>query len=119
MGRLAGTNMAGSNIRHGGFLSLMSTVVILDVPVFAIGMIDPADRGYDMFVEEKDGAYRKLVFKNEVLKGALFINSTEQSAAYAYLIKNQLPIGNLKNLAIQGGLGDVDFLKTQAQAFIA
>jgi nitrite reductase (NADH) large subunit len=114
MGRLAGCSMTGSNVKYSGFLSLMNTVKILDVPVTAIGMVDPVDTGYDLFIEEKDGAYRKLVFKNEVLKGALFINSTEKSEAYAYLIKNQIPLGNMKKLAIQGGLGDIEFLKTQA-----
>jgi len=44
MGKLAGYNMTGSHIRHSGFLSLMNTVEILDVPVTAIGMIDPVDR---------------------------------------------------------------------------
>lgn len=106
--------MTGSEIKHSGFLSLMNTVEILNVPVTAIGLVDPVAEGYDTFIEEKDGAYRKLVFKNEVMKGALFINSAERSGIYAYMIRNQLPIGNLKDLALQGGLGNIDFQKTQA-----
>ena len=117
--RLAGMSMTGSDIKYSGFLSLMNTVEILDVPVFAIGMINPVDKGYDVFIEEKDGAYRKLVFKNEIPKWALFINSTEKSGAYTYMIKNQLSTRNLKNLAIQGGLGDSDLLKMQADALVA
>lgn len=115
MGRLAGKSMTGSDVKYTGFLSLMNTVEILNVPVTAIGIIDPVAEGYDTFIEEKDGAYRKLVFKNEVMKGALFVNSAEHSGIYTYMIKNQLPIGNLKDLAVQGGLGSIDFQKTQAQ----
>lgn len=37
--------------------------------------------------------------------GALFIGHMEGSGVYAYLIKNRIPLGKLKRMAILGSLG--------------
>jgi NAD(P)H-nitrite reductase large subunit len=109
MGKLAGKNMAGSDMKYAGFLSLMNTVEVLDVPVTAIGLIDPQNSGYDIFVENAGNAYRKLVFRNDTLVGALFIGSPEMTDVYTHLIKNQIPVGKFKGLDIRGKVGDVSF----------
>ncbi len=104
MGRLAGNNMAGTPISYPGFLSLMNTVDILDVPVTTIGMIDPDEACYEVFVEDNGSSYRKLVFKDDVMKGALFIGSSEGNDVYTYLIKNRIPVGKLRESAVSGSL---------------
>ena len=109
MGTLAGKNMSGAAIKYSGFLSLMNTVEILATPVTTIGMVNPPSSGYDVFVEQGDGPYRKLVFKNDVVVGALFIGGAERAGVYPYLIKNRIPLGKLKELAEQGRLGASDF----------
>jgi NAD(P)H-nitrite reductase large subunit len=109
MGRLAGKNMAGSDMKYTGFLSLMNTVDILDIPVSAMGLIDPLHTGYETFTESAGDTYRKLVFKNDSLVGALFIGRPEKAEVYAHFIKNQIPVGNLKGLAIHGKTGGLDF----------
>lgn len=109
MGTLAGKNMSGADIKHSGFLSRMHTAEILTIPVSTIGMIEPLTGGYDVFAEGGDVPYRKLVFKNDVMVGALFIGSAEDAGAYPYLIKNRIPLGKLKELAVQGQLGALNF----------
>jgi NAD(P)H-nitrite reductase large subunit len=109
MGALAGRNMTGAALKYTGFLSLMNTFDILTTPITTIGMINPPPSGYDVFVEQGDGPYRKLVFKNDVIVGALFIGSAERAGVYPYLIKNRIPLGKLKELAVQGRLGAHDF----------
>lgn len=109
MGTLAGKNMSGAPVKYSGFLSLMHSVEILATPVTTIGMIDPLTSDYDVFVERSSRPYRKLVFKNDVLVGALFIGSTARAGVYPYLIKNRIPLGKLKELAIRGVLGAQNF----------
>jgi NAD(P)H-nitrite reductase large subunit len=114
MGRLAGKNMAGASIRYEGFLSLLNSVDILNVPISTMGLIDPKNNGYEVVVKEYGNFYRKLVFKNDVLAGALFIGGEEKTGVYAQLIKNRLPLGRLKSPAIQGTLGYVNVANPSA-----
>ncbi len=114
MGRLAGKNMAGSSVRYTGFLSLMNTAEIMNVAVTAIGLIDPQNNGYEVCLQGDGDSYRKLVFRKDVMVGALFIGSEERMGVYTYLIRNQIPMGKLKGLALQGKLGYIDFVKTAA-----
>jgi NAD(P)H-nitrite reductase large subunit len=113
MGRFAGRNMAGAAVRYDGFLSLMNTITILNVPITMLGMVDPEGAAYEVFAEDNEGAYRKIVFKKDVMVGALFINSNEDTGVYTYLIKNRIPIGKLKGMAVRGQLGNSSFIKTR------
>ena len=61
--------------------------------------------GYEEFTDSNDSLYRKIVFKNDVMVGALFIGNTEDPGVYTYLIKNRIPLGKLKRMAILGTLG--------------
>ncbi len=114
MGRLAGKNMAGSAMKYSGFLSLMNTTEILNVPVTTIGLIEPVDKSYDMVTEGDDNSYRKLVFKKDVVVGAVFIGRAEGAGVYTHIIRNQIPLGTLKGLACRGKLRFINFLKPAA-----
>jgi nitrite reductase (NADH) large subunit len=114
MGRLAGRNMAGAKAKYSGFLSVLNSAEIFDVPVMAIGRIDadPADKDYETLVEDNIESYKKLVFKGSILAGAVFINDVENAGIYTNLIRNGIPIGPLKEEAIKGSLRYIDFLRT-------
>jgi len=113
MGRLAGRNMAGASVRYAGFLSLMSTVEILDLPIMTVGLVSAIGKGFEVIASSSENVYRKLVFKDDLMKGALLIGQREDTDVYAYFIKNQIPLGSLKRSAIQGGLRYSDILKPQ------
>ena len=117
MGRLAGLNMTGANIAYNGFLSLMTTVDILGARVTTIGLVDTANAGYEVFTEGGERNYRKLVFKKDVLVGALFIGLDAESDMYAYLIKNQVPLGTLKAMAIKNTLAESGLVGSHAVPF--
>ena len=111
MGRVAGMNMAGSHVRFDGFLSNMNTTDILDVPVTTLGLVNPEDSSYEVFADSTVDFYRKTVFKKDVMVGALFINNREDTGVYTYLIKNRIPLGKLKGLAVRGALGESKYVK--------
>ncbi len=110
MGRLAGKNMAGSVMKYSGFLSLMNTTEILNVPVTTIGLIEPVDEGYEIVTEGDDNSYRKLVFKKDVVVGAVFIGRAEKTGVYTHIIRNRISLGKLKGLACRGKLGYINFV---------
>ncbi len=109
MGRVAGLNMTGAGIRYRGFHAPANSVELLSTSITTIGMVDPTTSEYEVAQDEKDGSYRKLVFKNDTLVGALFIGSTEETGVYAYLIKNRIPLGKLKEPVARGQLKNFNF----------
>ena len=117
MGRVAGMNMAGSQVRYEGFLENRYITDILDVPVATLGLVDPEDSTCEMFIASDVSFYRKTVFKNDVMVGALFINNSEDTGVYSYLIRNRIPLGKLKDLAVRGTLGESRYLKPRTFPF--
>jgi NAD(P)H-nitrite reductase large subunit len=112
MGRLAGRNMTGANLKYGGFLSVMNSTEFLGIPVMSIGLIEPEEKEYEIITEDNIGSYRKLVFKGDLLVGAVFVGEVANAGIYTNLIRNKIPIGGLKEEAIKGNLGYIHFLKT-------
>ncbi len=111
MGRLAGKNMTGENIRYGGFLSVMNATDISGVPVIAVGLIEPATEGYEVITDDRIDSYRKLVFRDDFLVGIIFIGDLTNAGIYTNLIKNKIPVGRLKEEAIKGNLGYINFIR--------
>ncbi len=110
MGRFAGRNMAGGTVKYRGFLSVMNATEILGLPVMSVGLIEPEGAGYEVIVEDTLESYRKLIFKGEILVGVVFVGDIANAGIYTSLIKNGIPIGGLKDEAINGNLSYVDFV---------
>ncbi len=111
MGRIAGMNMAGANTRYPGFLAVMNATEIADIPIIAVGAIETGGEGYETITEDGINSYKKFVFKNDLLVGALFIGDIKNAGIYTNLIKNQIPISTMKERIIKGTISYVDFLK--------
>lgn len=110
MGRIAGANMAGAKIKYSGFLTVMNATEIEHIPLITTGIIEPEDKGYETFIEDNKSGYRKLVFKGDIPVGAIFIGNIENAGIYTNLIKNHIPIGELKEQAIEGRLEYISFI---------
>jgi NAD(P)H-nitrite reductase large subunit len=111
MGRFAGKNMTGGNIKYRGFLSVMNATDIFNIAVISAGLIEPEGKGYEIFVQDDINSYRKLVFKGDSLAGMVFIGDVTNAGIYTNLIKNRIPLGSLKEEAIKGGLEYIDFVR--------
>ncbi|UCH23157.1 MAG: NAD(P)/FAD-dependent oxidoreductase [Deltaproteobacteria bacterium] len=111
MGKAAGTNMAGGKKRYPGLLSVLNATEIEGLPMVSVGAV--ADEGGEVFIETGNGGYRKLVFRDDRLIGAIFMGRLKNSGIYTNWIKNQTPLGNLKDKAIKGTLSYVDFMPKQ------
>ncbi|HAM49894.1 MAG TPA: hypothetical protein DCP92_04070 [Nitrospiraceae bacterium] len=110
MGRFAGKNMTGDNIKYRGFLSVMNATDIFNIAVTSAGLIEPEGKGYEIFVQDNINSYRKLVLKGDSLAGMVFIGDVSNAGIYTNLIKNRIPLGSLKEEAIKGGLEYIDFV---------
>ncbi len=93
-GRIAGTNMAGRPMNYKGSLS-RNVLRILNLDVMAMGLVNPPDTSeYEVICagEPRRRTYRKLVFRNNILAGAVLINAIEQGGIFMGLIQNEIPL---------------------------
>jgi NAD(P)H-nitrite reductase large subunit len=93
-GRIAGTNMTGRPMSYKGSLS-RNVLRILNLDVMAMGLVNPPDTSeYEVICagESRRRTYRKLVFRNNILTGAVLINAIEQGGIFMGLIQNEIPL---------------------------
>ena len=94
-GRIAGHNMASTDhkMKYAGSLS-RNVMRIFDLDVLSLGIGNP-ETGNDFNIYRNDfrqGFYRSLVFKKDILVGAVLVNRIEQGGVIRALIENQVPI---------------------------
>ncbi len=109
MGRAAGANMAGGNVKYPGFLSVMIATEIAGVPFTSVGLIEPGLGKYTMSSHKDENSYWKLVLDGDMLVGAVFVGDLSNAGIYTNLIKNHIPISRMKNRVMTRSAGYVDF----------
>jgi nitrite reductase (NADH) large subunit len=93
-GRIAGQNMAGRRVRYPGSLS-RNVMRVYDLDVMTLGYANPeAGEGFRTVQSggRDQGHYRRLVFRDDILVGAVLINRIEQGGVLRALIENRVPI---------------------------
>ncbi len=86
-GWVAGCNMAGTDSRYPGTIRINR--VNFGVPFVSAGLINPnnEDLKWKVMVNEKSGSYRKLLLKNGMIYGMIFIGDTKGADSIIALIK--------------------------------
>lgn len=108
MGRTAGLNMAGGKMDYPGSLEVMNATEIEQLAMISVGEIDPVGEGYEVATRRRPDSYRKLVFRNEALVGAVFLGDIENAGVYTALIKSGRPLGGLREKARRSTLNYLD-----------
>jgi NAD(P)H-nitrite reductase large subunit len=110
MGRFAGINMTGRNVKYPGFLSVMNATEIAGIPFISVGLIEPEGGEYITVMHDRADGYSKLVFKDEFLVGVVFVRDVKNAGIYTNLIKNRIPIARLKDKVARRAAQYSDFL---------
>ena len=93
-GGVAGTNMTGRQVGYKGSLS-RNVLRILSLDVMTVGVVNPPENsGFEVICnhDPRRKTYRKLVFRNNILTGAVLINAIEQGGIFMGLIQNEIPL---------------------------
>jgi NADPH-dependent 2,4-dienoyl-CoA reductase/sulfur reductase-like enzyme len=93
-GRIAGLNMAGRRVAYKGSLS-RNVMRVMDLDVMTLGLVNPSDdENLDVCsaADRRTKTYRKLVFRNNRLAGAMLVNDIEQGGLLRALIAQEIPI---------------------------
>ncbi len=88
-GRTAARNMAGIPTRYPGSVG-MNAIDILGVTFISMGVTSPRGSGYAELVRRRPGGwYRKLVLKDGVIRGAVFVVGVEKAGVVLGLIRKR------------------------------
>ena len=102
MGRCAGYNMAGRTTEYAGTFGILNATQVADEPFVSMGIVHTSETDYQTHVFSTRKTYRKLVFTEdgERLVGALFIGDISHAGLYRYVIRERMPVANIRTFII-------------------
>jgi nitrite reductase (NADH) large subunit len=99
MGRCAGKNMVGLSSEYAGPYGILNATQVANVPFVSIGTVHTANTDYETYVFKTTQSYRKLIFslEGDRLIGALFVGDITGSGLYRHLIRERIPVTEIKS----------------------
>ena len=105
-GRIAGLNMAGRPVGYPGSLS-RNVMRVVNLDVLTIGLANELQSGNGRTTLSRFDArrktYRRLIFNENLLIGAVMINHIEQGGVLHALIKNRIPVAHPHDALLDPG----------------
>ncbi len=96
-GRVAGLNMLGKGEVYDGSLA-MNSIEFFGLPVISIGITKPKKAIYKEVVrkDESRNSYKKIVLRDGVIVGAIFLNSVDAIGVVGALIRNKVSVAGIE-----------------------
>jgi NAD(P)H-nitrite reductase large subunit len=73
----------------------MNSSEFFGLHLISIGVVNPASSDFRVFVRQRGEYYRKLVFKEDKLWGAILVGEVKPAGVLNSLIKSQLSLRNV------------------------
>ncbi len=103
-GRVAGFNMAGVRTEYQGGLA-MSSLKYFGLDVVSAGIVTPPDDSYEVLSNVYDDNYRKVVLKDGLVVGMVFMGNVEKSGIVYSLIKDRVNVSGFKQALVARDFG--------------
>ena len=103
-GRIAGLNMAGVRTEHQGGLA-MSALKYFGLDAVSAGIVTPPDDSYEVLKNVFDDNYRKVVLKEGLVVGMVFVGDVEKSGIIYSLIKDRVNVSSFKQALVARDFG--------------
>ncbi len=108
-GRVAGYNMAGKKAEYAGG-TVMSSLKYFDLLTIAVGTVNPKELDdYEVLVELKPEkpVYKKILLKDNVIVGFIFLGEIEKAGILLRLLKNHVDVSTIKEELLSDDFGIV------------
>ncbi|GFP32394.1 hypothetical protein HKBW3S42_00699 [Candidatus Hakubella thermalkaliphila] len=105
-GPVAGYNMAGLPREYGGWFA-MNSVDICGLPTISVGLTVPPEDGYEILEDHHPQklTYRKIVLKDELVVGAIFIGKIDRAGIITGLIKDRVKVTSFREHLLREDFG--------------
>ncbi len=103
-GRTAGFNMAGQPAEYPGGMA-MNSLKYFGLNVASAGMVTPPDDSYEVIMSNKNGHYRKIILRNNIVVGLLFSGDIEKSGIVRNLIMSRVNVEDFKSVLAADDFG--------------
>ncbi len=104
-GSVAGANMAGVEKEYDGFFA-MNSIQFFNLPLISMGRLEaPEEPGYETLTSNTTGNYRKIILKNGVIEGALFVGAVDRAGIFAGLLRERTPVESFKEELLKPDFG--------------
>jgi len=112
-GKLAGRNMRGGDEVYQGSIATNS-LDLLGLPCITLGVANPNGGRFQIVSKTNPGrdVYRKLVFKGDLIVGAIFIGEIRGVGAISRLLQDRVPLGGIKDSILEEKRPYVHFLRS-------
>jgi NAD(P)H-nitrite reductase large subunit len=106
-GRIAGYNMAGIETTYPGSTS-MNSLNYFGLDIAAAGITAPPEEdGYEVLSRQKDGIYQKVVLKDDLIVGMVFVQDIEKSGIVFGLMRDKINVCDFKQSILTDEFGFV------------
>jgi NAD(P)H-nitrite reductase large subunit len=108
-GRVAGYNMSGKKVEYDGG-TVMSSLKYFELPIISVGNINPENiSDYEVLVElnSAKSVYRKILLKDNVIMGFIFLGAIEKAGIFFRLLKNHVDVSEIKDHLLSEDFGIV------------
>lgn len=98
-GRVAGLNICEKQKKYEGTLG-MNSLNIFGFPVISFGLTSPKDDSlYEVFIDKREekNEYKKIVIKDNRIKGIILVGKIDNAGVLLSLIKNRTNVSGLKD----------------------
>ena len=96
---IAAANILGENKKYPGSCG-MNSVEFFGLPVISFGITRPDEQqGFEelAFKDEKKDVYKKVILKNNIIKGAIFVKRVENIGILLKLAKLRVDVSAIKD----------------------
>lgn len=120
-GKIAGSNMCGENLNYEGSLG-MNSIEFFGLPVISLGLykVKSDDSSFEetKIIDTKSNLYKKLIFKGNILVGAIFVGDIKNSGVFLRLIRERVDISSIKDKLLKENFGYPDIIDLVSEDII-
>ncbi len=103
-GRTAGLNMAGIMVEYPT-VTAMNSLNYFGLDIAVAGIVNPPGSGYEVLSRLAGGSYRKVVLKEGLMVGMVFVGDIEKSGIVYGLMRDQVDVSRFKQVLLDDDFG--------------
>lgn len=98
-GKIAGLNMAGKSTAYEGSVG-MNSLDFFGISVISFGIVKPPDESFEEVIQAdfSRNIYRKVVLKNNIIVGAVFVSDILKHGVILNLALNKVDVSDIKDI---------------------